>query len=96
MMWDSQSVKCRKCRQWGPDGHVPYCRLVVGLAGWGEVTFQRVDRRTHAGGWLHSKVWTDAHMNATGFQAVSGTYEAISNQSENCHDPQRNQLASLH
>ncbi len=36
---------------------------VGGLAGWGSLGEGR----------LHSKVWTDAHINATGFQAVSGT-----------------------
>ncbi len=30
-------------------------------------------RGVSAEGWLHSKVWTDAHMNAKGFEAVSDT-----------------------
>ena len=39
----------------------------MGLGGWGG------DGGGGGGGRLHSKVWTDAHMNAKSFKAVSGT-----------------------
>ncbi len=45
---------------------------LVGEGGWGWLVGEGVVSGgrgvvSGGGGWLHSKVWTDAHMNTTGF-----------------------------